>query len=784
MKLVERRRGDADAAPDQLALTRTLWLDFDGGGYTMHDRITGTLTRAWRLDMAPPTALGRVAVDGTDQFITRLAADAPAGVEIRAGVLTLDADSRLDGATRAVPAVGWAARLPVAVGEAAAAARLAPAARHRRRSGAPDVGGDLDAARSVHRAHHRARDGPAVRLDVGRAGAARGRAHLHRVRRAGRDLARRRSPPKRWCASCRTAPRGARSRLVRVGALVALVIIAVPFLIGQVRQALYPALEHPSVSMTAAADNLAATAPPAQEADAGTPPPARLRRQVGGAGAGTPRPLRQRCGAQLRVRRGRSEERRADRSRPARLELERGDARVERAGRPRSAAAPLPAAAVRSNLLLAVVAHAAAGVAARAPGRACARHPVAGDRRRTAALLLALVAAGAGARRLPDRRDARRAARAPARAAGLSSVRAPPCRACASRSTPDAARPPAGRRRRRHRRAAARPGAALAAAHGARRRQAGRRADAGRRRRRCGCASTPARTRCCVEGPLPARDTVQILLPLLPRFGRDAGRRLDARRRARRRRRRRQPAAHPHRADRRRARRAAASRISCPPFARVERTLRLGLTWQVETRVVRLTPPESALVLVGAAARRRVGDHRRRAGRRRPRADQPRATGGRGDLAVDARRALADRVDGARVGAWVELWRLDAGPIWHVDASGIAPVLRGDPQRAAGARMAAVARRGGDARRRAAGGRAGADADDRRERAVHQSRAARHRRDAAHDRAQQPRRAAPDRAAGRRGAARRRDRRHAAAGAPGERHGRAARSTPARRRSS
>ena len=107
MRLVERRRGDADAPPDQLTLERTLWLDFDGGGYTMHDRVSGTLTRAWRLDMAPPIVLGRVAVDGADQFITRLDANAPSGVEIRAGALQLDADSRLDGAYHALPAVGW-----------------------------------------------------------------------------------------------------------------------------------------------------------------------------------------------------------------------------------------------------------------------------------------------------------------------------------------------------------------------------------------------------------------------------------------------------------------------------------------------------------------------------------------------------------------------------------------------------------------------------------------------------------------------------------------------------
>ena len=41
MRLVEKRRGDSDPAPDRLALERVLWLDFDGRGYTAHDRITG-----------------------------------------------------------------------------------------------------------------------------------------------------------------------------------------------------------------------------------------------------------------------------------------------------------------------------------------------------------------------------------------------------------------------------------------------------------------------------------------------------------------------------------------------------------------------------------------------------------------------------------------------------------------------------------------------------------------------------------------------------------------------
>jgi hypothetical protein len=108
MRLVEKRRGDVDAPPDQLSLVRTLWLDFDGGGYTVNDTITGAMHRATRLEMNPPTVLGRVAVDGKDQFITRLdGPSAKAGVEIRQGDLHVTADSRITGDARDIPAVGY-----------------------------------------------------------------------------------------------------------------------------------------------------------------------------------------------------------------------------------------------------------------------------------------------------------------------------------------------------------------------------------------------------------------------------------------------------------------------------------------------------------------------------------------------------------------------------------------------------------------------------------------------------------------------------------------------------
>ncbi len=107
MALSERRRGDADPAPDLLNLSRTLWLDFDGTGYTASDKISGTLHKSWRLDMQPGTELGRVVASGSDQFITRLDKGSAAGVELRQGSLNLEADSRITGEVGRIPAVSW-----------------------------------------------------------------------------------------------------------------------------------------------------------------------------------------------------------------------------------------------------------------------------------------------------------------------------------------------------------------------------------------------------------------------------------------------------------------------------------------------------------------------------------------------------------------------------------------------------------------------------------------------------------------------------------------------------
>lgn len=105
LSFAEQRRGDPEPAPNRLELRRELWLDFDGGGWTVRDTIGGELTRGWRLDAGPDLVPGRVLLNGAPQFITEL--DGRHGVEVRRGAIDLRADSRIDDVA-ALNAVGWA----------------------------------------------------------------------------------------------------------------------------------------------------------------------------------------------------------------------------------------------------------------------------------------------------------------------------------------------------------------------------------------------------------------------------------------------------------------------------------------------------------------------------------------------------------------------------------------------------------------------------------------------------------------------------------------------------
>ncbi|MHB8790297.1 MAG: hypothetical protein ACYDBT_10500 [Desulfobulbaceae bacterium] len=107
MLIKEIKRGDPVPAPDQLSLQRNFWLRFDGSGYTIQDVITGTKNTDWRLEMNQPTRLGRVAVDNMEQFITRRDGSDKEGVELRKGALNLTADSIYEAGRSRLPATGW-----------------------------------------------------------------------------------------------------------------------------------------------------------------------------------------------------------------------------------------------------------------------------------------------------------------------------------------------------------------------------------------------------------------------------------------------------------------------------------------------------------------------------------------------------------------------------------------------------------------------------------------------------------------------------------------------------
>jgi hypothetical protein len=110
LRLSEKFRGNPNPYPNRLNLHRTLWLDDLGGGLTVNDRLDGSMTRDWRLNVLPEQQLGTVEVEGAKRMITRIG-DGRLGVEVRQGNLLLTADSRIERKVSAAglgfAATGW-----------------------------------------------------------------------------------------------------------------------------------------------------------------------------------------------------------------------------------------------------------------------------------------------------------------------------------------------------------------------------------------------------------------------------------------------------------------------------------------------------------------------------------------------------------------------------------------------------------------------------------------------------------------------------------------------------
>jgi len=106
--ITERSRGIV-ASENELALNRTMWLDFEGGGFVVKDFVSGRMRSDWRLDMAPPYSLLSAAEAGESLLITQGPDDGQTGVELRYSSVDLTSLGRSD--TRsAMPITGWNSR--------------------------------------------------------------------------------------------------------------------------------------------------------------------------------------------------------------------------------------------------------------------------------------------------------------------------------------------------------------------------------------------------------------------------------------------------------------------------------------------------------------------------------------------------------------------------------------------------------------------------------------------------------------------------------------------------
>ena len=187
-------------------------------------------------------------------------------------------------------------------------------------------------------------------------------------------------------------------------------------------------------------------------------------------------------------------------------------------------------------------------------------------------------------------------------------------------------------------------------------------------------AVAPGAHQFVMEGRLPDRDTIEIPLPLRPRHvtarangWRVLGIQADGR---------------PEdtlQLVRVRARGASGKPLEAGalvPFVRIERNLTLGLRWQVQTRVLRVSPAGTAIVLdVPLLPGESVTTADVRAERQRALISLgPQAS----EIAWESSLAETPEIvlRAPESVPWVEVWRMAVGPAWHAEVEGIPLVHR------------------------------------------------------------------------------------------------------------
>ena len=107
MIFYEQKRSGPKAEKNSLTLNREIKLHFDAKEYSIKDAINGYVFTNSRLHINNEYSLGRVSINGVDQFLTKIDSNSPVGVEVREGNINLSADSRKQRINDTFSITGW-----------------------------------------------------------------------------------------------------------------------------------------------------------------------------------------------------------------------------------------------------------------------------------------------------------------------------------------------------------------------------------------------------------------------------------------------------------------------------------------------------------------------------------------------------------------------------------------------------------------------------------------------------------------------------------------------------
>jgi len=107
MQIRELYKSAKQQQRNELKLTRELWLDFDGQGYTISDKIHAKIGEVRRLDATPLLSLASASINNKPTLITTLSEKGKRGIELREESMEITSSSRYNGDIALLPANGW-----------------------------------------------------------------------------------------------------------------------------------------------------------------------------------------------------------------------------------------------------------------------------------------------------------------------------------------------------------------------------------------------------------------------------------------------------------------------------------------------------------------------------------------------------------------------------------------------------------------------------------------------------------------------------------------------------